>query len=167
MAGRLFGVFSLALVAQGLYYYPQLPERVASHFGASGAADGWSSKTSFFLVEALVVALMVVLFWGLPLAMARIPDGLINLPNKAYWLAPERREATFEAIRDGLLWCGVATLALIFVIFHWAIQANLEPPPRLPGSGMWLLLAGYLGFMTVWAVRFHRSFELPPDVSAS
>ncbi len=166
MARRLFWVLVLALAAQAVYYYPQLPERVASHFGAGGEADGWSSKTSFFVIEGLVVALMIGSFLVLPRWMRSLPEGLINLPNKAYWLAPERRESTFAAMGEGMLWCGVATLALLFIIFQWTIQANLAPPPKLP-DGMWVLMAGYMAFVVVWAIRFHRSFALPPGEAPS
>ena len=43
-------VVALALLA---VYYPQLPERMASHFNGAGRANGWSSKAFFFGVQVI------------------------------------------------------------------------------------------------------------------
>ena len=55
--------FALAMlgVAQYFYYAPRLPEVIGSHFGASGAVNGWQPKSSFFLVELGILALAVVI----------------------------------------------------------------------------------------------------------
>ena len=39
----LYGILA-ALVATD---YPRLPDRLATHFGASGEPDGWGSKTAW------------------------------------------------------------------------------------------------------------------------
>lgn len=84
---------------QYAYFAPLLPERVASHFDAAGQADGWSSKTAFFVFNLAFVAGMALLFLGLTAWQGRIPSAWINLPHKDYWLAPERRAATLETIQ--------------------------------------------------------------------
>lgn len=48
------GLLLLAIL-QAAWYYPQLPEMVASHFGVSGKPDGWMSRQSFLLVELMRV----------------------------------------------------------------------------------------------------------------
>lgn len=40
------------LAVQALYYYPQLPERMASHFGADGRPNGWTTREGFFGIIA-------------------------------------------------------------------------------------------------------------------
>lgn len=37
-------VFILASLAAGLYFYPQLPDKIPSHWNIRGEVDGWSSK---------------------------------------------------------------------------------------------------------------------------
>ncbi|MEM9291661.1 MAG: DUF1648 domain-containing protein [Acidobacteriota bacterium] len=158
----------LAIAAQAVYYYPQLPEQVATHFGVDGVADDWSSKNAFFVGEGVAVVLMMLTFLVMPRFLRLMPDSLVNLPNKAYWLAPSRREATLQKMEDGMIWCGVATLGLMLVIFQWAIQANLQPPQQIPAGSLWLLLAAYSGVLMVWVVRFCRSFRLPAgEIAAS
>ncbi|HPZ97428.1 MAG TPA: DUF1648 domain-containing protein, partial [Phycisphaerae bacterium] len=44
-------------------YYPRLPDRVASHFGASGEPDGWQSKqafTTFTIAFPIVLAALMI-----------------------------------------------------------------------------------------------------------
>src|ERR1700687_3898882 len=58
-------VVILAIAAvQIAYYYPQLPDVVASHFGISGAANSWEPKSTFFGLFGFIYALFAVLFWA-------------------------------------------------------------------------------------------------------
>lgn len=63
-----FGIVSawgLVLVAAGLswYFYPQLPERVASHWGPTGQPDGWMSRDIFiWICPAVMAGINLLLF---------------------------------------------------------------------------------------------------------
>ena len=46
-------------VLQVVYYYPQLPAVVASHFDGHGAANGWSGKEFFFGLYLVILLLLV------------------------------------------------------------------------------------------------------------
>jgi len=149
----------LASVGQILFYYPQLPEVIASHFTFEGTANGWQPKRAFFGIYSGVLVLLVSIFLGLPLLLDRIPDSLINLPQKQYWLAPERRAETFSFINAQMLMYGNATLGFILVVFQLAIQANLTPQKQLPSAIMLPLLGGYILLCLVWTVRFICKFK--------
>src|SRR2546425_908938 len=88
------------LAAIGLLYfsflYPQLPDPMASHFNASGAATAWMPKSGFFMLIAVVTLAASVPVFLVPMSMAKLPNDKINLPNKEYWLAPERRIETMQ-----------------------------------------------------------------------
>lgn len=166
-----FALFALVAVLvviafQVAYYAPRLPDTVASHFGPGGQPDGWSSKTELFVVYGVVIVVTVAPFLLLPLLLRRIPDQYFNLPHKAYWLAPERREETVRIISAYLLWLGIATLALISHVMGVAMAANLEPEPRL-GDTFWWALGLYLGFVAVWLVAFIRHFYRTDDGQAT
>lgn len=158
---------SLALLVlaalQIAYFYPQLPDTVASHFDGAGRPNGWAPKGAFLALYAAVVALMAGLFLIVPVLLVRLPVALINLPNKDYWLAPERRQQTWAAIQVHLLTLGNATVALVLIVFQLAIRANLSQSPTL-SPAIWILLAAFLGFAVTWTVRFFRAFRLPPGV---
>lgn len=155
-------VLLAAALFQIAYYYPQLPATVASHFGAGGQANGWASKEFFFGLYLGILALMVLSFAGIPVVFRRIPPGLINLPNKDYWLAPERVGSTVQALGREMLVFGNATIAFMVAVFELAIQANLSESGRLPQSLMWILLAVYMLFTAIWLVQFYRRFARPP-----
>ncbi len=156
----IFGVLILIAVMQVGHFYPLMPERMASHFNASGKADGWMTKEGFFGFYVGVLVLMALVFIFIPKFMLKIPDSMINLPNRDYWLAPERRAQTGEMIESYMNAAGNAVIALLLCVFHLAFSANLDAGGRLPQS-TWILLAAFMIFMSVWTIRFLRAFRIP------
>src|SRR5262245_44653287 len=103
----LAGMLLLALIHIGVSY-PALPERVASHFGTEGKADGWMTKGQFAIFYVAMTGFMTLLFLGIGKLVEVTPNDLINLPNREYWLAPGRRATTIAAISSEMAWFGVA-----------------------------------------------------------
>ncbi len=145
---------------QSLAYYPQLPPVVASHFNAAGTPNGWQSKEMFFGIYWGVSTLMTIAFYVLPVLLRRLPVSLINLPNREYWLAPERRQKSMASLAVYMHWFGNAIIGLLAGTFQLAIQANLRRQ-NLPSDAMWALLAGFLIFTGAWMVRLYRRFAKP------
>lgn len=150
-------ILLLTLLAfwQMSHYEPLLPEQMATHFDGAGAADGWSSRGEFLLTNLVMVAGFGLLFAGITTLIQRVPNAYINLPNKEYWLAPERRAATLEWISRQMEWFGAATLALLLGMTQLTIRANLTGSGTL-GSAFWLLFGGYMLYMTAWLVALIR-----------
>lgn len=127
-----------------------LPLVVASHFTGTGQANGFMPHQVYVsFVLALLIGLPSLLisltWWSLGSYRTRI-----NLPNKDYWLAPERRASTIAYLRTSLLWFGVQLL--VFLCYaHWlVILANGQQPPWLENS--WLIggLVSFLAALLVW-----------------
>lgn len=97
-----------------------------------------------------------------PLGIAlRNPKAVINLPNRDYWLAPERRPATVEFIRVQLMRFGTAMLVFVCYV-HWlVVQANERSPPRLAGSAFVSAVAVFIGFIVIWIALHYRRFRRP------
>ena len=163
--------FSVALVATVLLvtalqigsYYPRLPERLATHFDGSGRANGWMSKDGFFVFHVALLCVFGAVFELLPRWLGRIPNSLINLPHKKYWLAPERRAASLADVADAMAFLGALTLIFFAIIGELTLRANLLPEPRLGGE-IWWLLGGYGVVLIVWIIRLLRRFRCPPPV---
>lgn len=147
----------LVIVLQVAYYAPRLPDTVASHFGAGGQPDGWSSKTELFVVYGVVIVVTIGPLLLLPSLLRRIPDDLFNLPKKDYWLAPERREETIRMISTYLLWMGVGTLMFLAHVMGVTMATNLEPEPQL-GDTFWWSFGLYMAFVATWVVALIRGF---------
>lgn len=117
-----------------------LPPVVASHFVAGGGANG-------FMPHGAYLVLMLALAVGLPLLIValsgianRVPARYMNLPNRDYWLAPEREAETRAYLAGhGAYFASVAAL-FIGYLHLLVIVANAATPPRFPES--WLFGGG-------------------------
>ena len=157
-------------VVHPLYYYPQLPDRVASHFGSSGLTDAWASKASFVTGSLIATGCGALIFLGVSFAMLRMPDRFINLPNKfKYWLSPERGRVTRDFLFSLILWNGSVTLVLQSVIYHQAIRVNLGKAESL--EHLMLIMGCALAVMVVLSValivRFSKKVSQPSNPAAS
>lgn len=59
-------VLILAMAAIAVYVYPQMPERVASHWNAQGAADGSMPKFWGLFLLPMVTLLLILLLAAIP-----------------------------------------------------------------------------------------------------
>jgi uncharacterized membrane protein len=146
-------------IAQIGYYYPNLPEQIASHFNASGEPDSWTSKNSFIIFEAIVLLFILSEFTLLPLLLEKSPDSLINLPNKEYWLAPQRRRETFRTMRHFLEWLAIGLLGLFIAINQTTFEANINQT-NLSATTMWLIIAVFVAYALVWMIKFTGHFKI-------
>lgn len=155
-------VVVLAIAAvQIAYYYPQLPNVMASHFDISGTPNSWMLKSAFFSLFCFIYIFYAALFWALPHLIMASPPSFINMPNKDYFLAPGRRAITAHLIGDQIAWFGVALTGFLIAVCQLAIVANLPGRSTNLGSGIWWLLGIFLIFTLAWLARFVRSFRLP------
>ncbi len=140
------------------HYLPLVPDPLASHFGFSGRPNGWTSHSRIITGLAVLVLLFAVIFAG-TYFFGRVPDRLISLPHKAYWLAPERREATLLYVSAWLRWFLVLTLAFVTLVVGLTLRANLHSPPQLsvaaPGV-LILYLVAALAMVVTLIMRLHR-----------
>ena len=152
----LVGIF----VAQMSYYYVNLPETVASHFDGTGNPNGWMSKSTFVIFEFFLLIFVVGQFLFVPRLIEKMPDLLINLPNKKYWLAAERRAEAFSIIRNYFEWFSVVLLVLFIAINQLVFRANLNHE-NLSDKEAWLIIAVFLAFVFVWLISLVRKFRKP------
>jgi hypothetical protein len=164
MPGRnawIFFVICLAIALAHLNWaYSELPERVATHFNAAGQPDDWSTRGGFVVIYVALIGVMAVLFGGLAVLLPRFPGSTVSLPNRDYWLAPERREQTMRRIGEYLLVMGGATTLFNVGVMHLTVQANRDVEVALPGW-FWLFFAAYMLFVLVWVGWLIWSFRRP------
>jgi serine/threonine-protein kinase len=158
----VFVLLLIVAVALMVVYYPQLPERMASHFDGAGRANGWSSKAFFFGVQVFVLLLVTVCFAILPRRIQTLPPDKINLPNKSYWLAPERREATMASVVSAITWFGCAVLVFLIAVTWLVIRVNLGLESGLPALPMGALLAGLIACVVLLIARMLYIGRRPP-----
>jgi uncharacterized membrane protein len=156
-------VFAAAValcLLQAHHYAAILPPRVASHFGPSGQPNAWMARDRFLSLYLGVVGLTSVLFALIAFVVVRAAPSSINLPNKEYWLAPERRAETADYLAGAFLWFGAATDLLMFDVFRQTFRYDLGQAPALEHP--LASLGVYAAFGAAWSVAFLRKFSKPP-----
>lgn len=152
----VFSVIQIALQA------PYLRSPMAVRFNLAGEAVGWNSAQTFATINLVLVAAIVSAFLILPGMLSRRRRLKWRLPNRAYWLAPERLPKTIEYLQRQFLWYGIVTLLLLMAVFQLVVDANVPTPPRLDVERLGWLLAGYAAFIVVWVWSLWRKFARPP-----
>jgi hypothetical protein len=147
------GVFAALFVSA-----QQLPPRVASHFNSAGMPDGWMSRAAYLWFMISILLGMTFLLVGTFYSIRFFPISTINLPKKEYWLAPDRRSATFDSIFRAGVW--LATFqALFFLGIHLlTVAANASKPVAL-SSLVWVLLGVFLLVVFGWSFAFIQRFR--------
>ena len=157
----LFFAIVLAAIAQCVHDFPLLPERLASHFNASGMPNGWMTKTQFIYLYAVVlVPALAIEFW-VPNRIANKPVSKLNLPNKEFWLAPERRTETFAFFDSFFAWYGCVFLFVMVFAMGLAMRANFDSPPHLPTGPIVSDIAGFVLFNVAALIAMFRRFSSP------
>ena len=148
-----FVVYILVLasgVIHSAIYFPHLPETMASHFGGDGLPNGWSSKTAFFQLETFIQLVLFAAFIGLPWFLRIIRAESFSIPNRQYWLSPERRAATINLLRSRLCWFAVVNLLFLIFVNQLVFTANLTPGAKLDSFCFVIALVVFFGFVIIW-----------------
>ena len=156
----LLGLVLVSLV-EAARQWNSAPSLVPSHFDAAGRPNAWSSRGEFFTLQVGVTLLIAALFIGIPRLLKSTPASLINLPNKSYWLAPERHEETMDHLASSFEVFACATVLLLIVLFELTSLAshggNLATNYFLP------VLVSYLVFSAGWTVSLIWRFANVPS----
>lgn len=152
----ILATLAAVAVLQNFYYWLHLPDRVATHFNASGVPDNWSSRN-------MATLLMLGLQLGFPTLMnalipmiSRLPTSMFNLPHREYWLAPERREHTLGIIAGKMSLIAIAAATFFIGLNHVTFVAN-QGKGRLPMLPFGILTAVFL--LTVLSIAFTILFR--------
>jgi len=139
-----------------------LPERVATHFGGGGEANGWMSRSMDLVFFGGLGVGLPLFFIVLSLAAGLLPARFVNLPHREYWLSPERRAQTRAYISRQMIWMSCLMVLFLAGIHCLTILANRVTPPHLPMGLLLALTGGFLSGVTAWSIVFTRHFLKTP-----
>lgn len=136
---------------------PHLPAHMATHFDLHGQADGWSTPAGFAWSQILAQGVFLLFFGGLAGFLPKLPLGLLNVPHKAHWFAPERRAASMAFVQAWLSWFGAWTQAFMTLIFHDIHRLNRSAA----GGPGWLPFVVFFAGFGVGMFFLFRRFGRP------
>ena len=161
--GQVLGV-AAPVVAAAIFVVMSsnaMPPKVASHFGPDGAANGYMWRHTYVYFMLAFVVLLPLFFNFVASAVARLPVTMINIPNRGYWLAPERRGLVVVRLRRQMQMFS-AMLVVFFCFVHWeVVRANRAIPPTLDSRRFMLGMGLFMAALIVWIVSLRRQFRLP------
>ncbi len=120
-------IYSYFLIRTNL---PKLPSRIPTHFNSAGAANGWGSPGSLWLILG-AQALTCAIFLAVPLLGRRYPDA-VHLGLRRLSDFPAPRRAGILAMIERMVGYLNVVLNLFFVfMLRGIIQAAEQPVPHL------------------------------------
>ena len=137
------------------------PLQMAAHFNALGEPDRFVSKPEFFWGQVQTLFVVVLVSLPLQVLFLVIPPNLINMPNRDYWLAPERKEETLGRLSDFGSLMFVMILLAILAGFEIATYANLQTPIHFNAGLMGAVMVVTMGGILWMLIRLVLSFRLP------
>jgi uncharacterized membrane protein len=163
-AHRVTWTVFIALLAFAILFVvstvSQLPPRVASHFDAAGQANAFMSRSGY-------TRFVLCLVLGLPLAVVAILTAVysratdLKLPNREYWLAPERIDRTRAFLVAHGVWFG-SLLVILACFVHWLeLTANRAQPPHLSNSMFAAVMIAFLLATAAWIAALMVAFRRP------
>lgn len=154
----LFLVVAALAIAQLVLEMRAMPPVLATKFDFEGTPVAWMTAGKLVLLEFGLLAVFLVGFWLLPKLFAHKSTTTWRIPNKDYWLAPERRKQTIEALRGLISWMGVVVLLLFMAVTQLLFDANHRAPPRLASDALIWLLLSFVFFIVMWMWVIFRQF---------
>ncbi|MBN2020980.1 MAG: SdpI family protein [Sedimentisphaerales bacterium] len=149
-------VIGLVLVAFALsiYFYPQMPERMASHWNARGEVDGYMSKDASLFIMPCVMAGIALLLYFVP------------------YLDPLRRNIEkFRPYYEGfIIFMCIFMLAIQYHIILWNLGIQISTNIIIPvGIGLLFYYCGilcerakrnwFIGIRTPWTLSSDSVWE--------
>lgn len=138
-----------------------LPARVATHFGISGDPDGWMSRAGYTLFTSLFGLGLSAFTIGLGFVARFFPASKVNLPNRDYWLAPERRSVTNAYVLEHCLWLACLEVAFVGGMHYLILLANSRVPVHMSGGAFLAILGTFFAGLAVWIVSLVLCFRKP------
>ncbi len=125
----------LVLCCVSVYFYPQMPERMACHWDLHGQVDGYMPKSINLFICPLILMVLIVVLAVVP----RVASVAANIE-------------AFRKFYGGLVICfSVFLLAIQYQMILWSMGIEINP--------LWVVLVVtfmFIGWIASWYFVTHR-----------
>ena len=162
----MYVIIFAALILQATYYFPLLPETMATHFDFNGVPNSWMSKEFFFIFEFVLIVVIFASVWASLAFMRKFPK-TTNIPNKDYWLSENKIGETTAFFQKKMHYFCIATSIFTLFIMQSVIMENLqgEPPAEVILNNALLRPAifAYVVYVLIWSAGLYMKFHRIPQ----
>lgn len=155
----LFYLLVMIGIGQLVYYYPLLPETVASHFSSDGDANGWLNKQGLMIVYGVILLVLYLVFYMSGKFNLEGDQKYLSLPNKDYWLQDIRRVQAAEFIARKGVYFSFYTLGFLLIVMQMVFEANLADQVIFNSEAFIFLLLLYGLYVIIWSMGFINFFR--------
>jgi hypothetical protein len=140
--------------------YYQLPQRVHAHFPSWVHLGGEGPRWVFVAISGSIPVLIAIVILISIRLVKRESEKFLQIPNRDYWLSPERREQTLDAIVSRIYLLGAIKFVADAIFIYAAVRANLAGTSELNPTLLLCLGAGFiaakiaLATQLLWRLRF-------------
>jgi uncharacterized membrane protein len=160
--GRIFYVIVLLICVFEIWRLWNIaPSQMAAHFDIQGNPDRFVPKAQFFWFQIQTVGIIILVSFLPQVLFLAVPVRFINMPNREYWLSPERSDETLDRLSSfGAILFGII-LIVIQVGFELAVYANLQMPIVFNAHVMIPVMIASFTLIGLILIRLLASFRIP------
>ena len=160
--GRVFYIIAiLVCVFEIARLWNLAPPQMAAHFNGQGSPDRFVSKAEFFWFQIQTMLIVVAVSILPQIIFLILPVNLINLPNREYWLAPERRVVTVNRLSSFAAMVFGVIILVVQAAFELTAYANLQTPIIFNAQWMLMVMIVSIVLIGLMLIQLRISFRLP------
>ena len=126
----------LTFLGTAVYYFPKLPETIPTHFNGSGQPDGYSSKSSFWIMPGISVFVYILLT-------------VVNrFPHKFNYLVTITPQNAMKQYTMGTRMIRFLKMIIVWLFLYINFTIIQSADPQSKGLGIWFLPV-FLGFVFI------------------
>ncbi|MFW5490130.1 MAG: hypothetical protein ACNI3A_17195 [Desulfovibrio sp.] len=157
----VFAVIVLAGACQLVIFFPELPAKVVTQSDAYGKPITTLAKAAMGGIDVLVLILGSLYFICCGLFIHKLPTRYLKiLPNRDYWLAPDKLQDTMDYLATSIIWLGNATMLMFLTIFQMIYMVNTNSLAFSLSTGTSLATTLYLTYVFIALIRFKNHFRV-------
>jgi uncharacterized membrane protein len=141
-----------------IYTARYLPDGVATHFDMAGRADGWMSRTSYTWFTLTFQIALPALLGYLVNTLPRYVPHSTTIPNREYWLAPERLNGSIDFLAAQGYRLGCLIVMLTVGLHYIVLLANQQAPALLPVRTFLSLIGAFFIVLFLWVIKSRQRF---------
>jgi uncharacterized membrane protein len=145
-------VSAVAFTISLLYFLPELPDRIATHFGPNGHPNGWMTRNQHATGMTLLGFGIPAFVIGICYSIRFFPSSTLNVPSASYWRTPEHYPEACQILLRWSFWFGTVSFLWTGILNYQLVLANRLSPPLLASTTVMILSGIYIVATGVWVV---------------